>query len=203
MVGPVAGDQQGTPTGGHVVLFTLDPRQRVRQYALGRDGARSDHGQGQHARERSGQFLRAARRSAGDGRDDVGGFSGHVDRLRQVPQPPAREVDERSILRHGEPVRPGAHEVGFAQRRPHRVCLDRRGRDSTADRSTATAATAGWRSAAVLGARRSAGGAGEMADRAGKSLLFKGDRQSNLGQLHGRGAGRRGGRPARKQSGQQ
>ena len=61
--------------GGDVVVLPLDSQQRGRQHALGpvRPQPRDCHRQ--HAGKRRGQFLRAAPRPAGAGRDGFGGLS--------------------------------------------------------------------------------------------------------------------------------
>ena len=70
----------------------------------------------QHAGKRRGQLLRAAPGSARAGRDRFGGLPGHVDQLREVPQPSAGKMDQRPVLRHGQPVRPRAFQGSRGRR---------------------------------------------------------------------------------------
>ena len=56
--------------------------------------------------ERRRQLLRAAQGRERTDRGDRGHVPGHVDRLREVPQPPAGEMDAGSILGLRQPVQP-------------------------------------------------------------------------------------------------
>ncbi len=92
-------------------------RPRRPERAVGHPGPRGDHRPRQHVGERRGQLLRAARRPAREMSETVTlTFLGQSINCAQVPQPPDGEVDERPVLRHGQPLRPRPHQG----RRRHR-----------------------------------------------------------------------------------
>ena len=106
MVGPAAGQQREAQARPRCGRTTTGFGSRWPQNTPWDEFVREHrHRHGQHAGERRGELLRAAPGRARPGRDDVAGVSGHVDRLRQVPQPSAGEMDQRPILRDGQPVR--------------------------------------------------------------------------------------------------
>ena len=142
-----------TPTG-HVVLLPLDPQPGRGRHALGLIRPRVDHGHGQHARKRRDQLLRPAPGSARPGRNHHRGLPGHVDQLRPLPQPSAGEVDQRPVLRHGQSVRPRAHEERQPTAgEPDRLPVDRRRADPAAHRQAAAAYAAGRPAAGLRFAR--------------------------------------------------
>ena len=97
-------------TRGAQDLLSVDPQAGGRRHALGPVRPRDHHGDRRERRGRADELLRAQPVSRGHDRKRLSGVPGAFDRLRQVPQPPARKMDQRPVLRHGEPVRQGQGE---------------------------------------------------------------------------------------------
>ena len=115
---------------------------------------RDRHGHRREPRERAHQLLRPEPVARGHDRERLPGVPRPVDRLRQVPQPPARKMDERPVLQHGQPVRPGEGQGlgrrGTLGRRPADALRRRVGRAGPAADGQAAAADAARRPAARL-----------------------------------------------------
>ncbi len=105
---------------------------------------------GESVRERPHQLLRPQPVARRHDRKRQPGVPRAVDRLRQVPQPPARKMDERPVLQHGQPVRPGAGPRAGAARAaratagerstsPSRASWSSRGRENRSRRLRSTA----------------------------------------------------------------
>ena len=208
VVGPAAGQQPQAQAGRTCGPTTTGCAGRWRTTRRGTSSPAGRHRHRRHAGERGGQLLPPARRPDQDGRDRQRGVPGHERQLRQVPQPPDGEVDQRPVLRHGQPVRPRAdQERPGAERGDGNfiVFSGRRGRfGAAADRQAAAAAPLdgdGRPRSTSTGDRREA-----FADWlvcADNPYFSRADRQPRLGQLHGRGPGRGGRRHAQDQPRQQ
>ena len=112
--------QHAAPARGAEGVLHLGSRARRRQHAVGPVRARDPPRDGRQPRERRHQLLRPQPVARGHDRERVPGVPRALDRLRQVPQPPAREMDQRPVLRHGQPVRAGAGQ-GLGRRRRRRA----------------------------------------------------------------------------------
>ena len=146
-------------------------RQRGAEHAVGRDGARPPHRHRQHAGERRGQFLRPARRTDAARRDRLRRLPRHVDQLREVPQPPDGEVDERPVLTPSPISSPACASKNGAVADERVIFADTDGRPRAAAHRQAAAADAARRRSRSRSTspedRRVA--ARELADRAGES----------------------------------
>ncbi len=189
-------------------LFRLDPPAGRGERRLGRLRPRRGDGPGQHVRQRRRELLRPASRPRNDGGDRLRGLPGHVDRLCEVPRPPARKVDQRPILRLRQSVRPGSRQglgrrLPQRRREPHDLRRRRRRSDPAPHRRSPTAGPAGRRRRPRGLHRRPPRIAGRLADGPREPVLQPGDRQSRVGTLSGRRIGRRRGRPPHHQPAQQ
>ncbi len=192
MVRPAVGEQRKAPRAGDVVVLSLDSLASGGEHALGSIRAADRHRVGQHAGKRRGQFLRSAQRPARDVRDHLAGLPRHVDHVRPLPQPSARKMDKRSILRDGKSVLAAESEKRRWRGEPDRLPDDGRRAGSAADRPPAASSAARRRGDPAGRDGRSPAGACRLAHGAGESVLQPRDHQSRLGELPGRGPGRGG-----------
>ncbi len=103
-------------------LLSMDPQASGRWGAVGPVRPGDRHGNRREHRRRPHQFLCTLPVSRRHDRKRLSGVPRPVHRLRQVPQPPAREMDQRPVLQHGKPICPGASKRlgrrGTLRRRP-------------------------------------------------------------------------------------